>query len=144
MCMTTSPLDKDAFSGGDNVTRCKWFPAAHGKAMREWNGLNGSFLGECPPWTQGDRTKDSWKNGPRRTLLPWLQLGSSSPIKKQENEGEKEESGPPPFLYHHQKAYYKGHDNSGHPEEMLFPAHALMRAALQKSNPDSQVLCSEK
>lgn len=120
MCMTTSPLDKDAFSGGDNVTRRKWFPAAHGKAMREWNGLNGSFLGECPPWTQGDRTKDSWKNGPRRTLLPWLQLGSSSPLRGKRMKERKRKADPHHFSTITKKPITKGMTILGTPKRCFF------------------------
>lgn len=77
MCVATSPLEKDAFSGGEDVMRRKCFPVVCRKATREWKGPDDSFLGECPLWTQGDRTKDSWNSEPSRTPLSWLRLGSS-------------------------------------------------------------------
>lgn len=73
--------------------------------MREWNGPGSSFLGQGPLWTQGDRSKVSWKNRPSMVLLPWLQLGSSSSLSRGKRTKEKEENGYPPFLHHHQKAY---------------------------------------
>lgn len=78
MGVTTSLLDKDTFPGGEKVTRCKCFPAACSRAMRERHSLGSAFLGECPPQTLSDSRKVSRKNEPSRMLLPWLQLGSSS------------------------------------------------------------------
>lgn len=72
-----------------------------------------------------DKSKVFLKKQPSRMLLPWVQLGSSS-VNWQENEGEKEENSCPPFLCYHQKSLLRGTDNSGHQEEALSSAYALM------------------
>lgn len=128
--------------GVGNVMRCKCFPVACSKAMREPNGPGSSLLGEGPLWTQGDRSKVSWKKRAKHNAAPLATAWKQLSVKRQENEGERGRWIPaisPPSP----KSLLRGTWQFWAPRRDAFSSLCPDVSCFTKSNLDSQVFCSE-
>lgn len=140
ICVTTSPLDQDTSSGrwgagAGNIMRCKCFPAACSKAMEERNGLGSSFLGGgIPSGLKVTGARSPGKMGQAGCCSLDYSLEAALCEKARERR-RKEKMDPHHFSSITKKAYQEGHDNSGHPEEMLFSSLCPDASCFTKGNP---------